>query len=68
MPEPTREAQAARFAALEEAAELKNSPRKRAWRRVVGNSEDYEFTRLVVSEIEASREAQRRAAREESPV
>ena len=32
------------------------------WRRVVGISEDNEFTRLVLAEIEAAHEADRQAA------
>ena len=38
------------------------------WRRVVGISEDNEFTRLMLAEIEARHEADRRAAlAEQSP-
>lgn len=36
------------------------------WRSVVGISEDNEFTRLVLAEIDANSEAERRAAQEEN--
>jgi hypothetical protein len=39
-----------------------SSPRAKDWRRVVGISEDNEFTRLMLAEIEAAREAERQAA------
>jgi hypothetical protein len=35
------------------------------WRRVVGISEDNEFTRLMLAEIEAAHEADRQAALDE---
>lgn len=38
------------------------SPRAKDWRFVVGISEDNEFTRLMLAEIEAAREAERQAA------
>ena len=37
------------------------------WRGVVGVSEDNEFTRLLLSEIEANSEAEWKAAQEENP-
>lgn len=57
-----------RVEALErQLAERATEPRKKDWRRVVGISEDNEFTRAMRAEIEAAREAERRAAREGSP-
>lgn len=44
--------------------EAEQSRRKKDWRRVVGISEDNDFTRLMRAEIEAAREADRRAARD----
>jgi hypothetical protein len=70
MTELTLEALAKRIEALEkhiaeQAAE--KAGRKKDWRRVIGISEDNEFTRSMLAEIEAAREAERRAAREEKP-
>jgi hypothetical protein len=64
--ELTLEALAARVAALEEklAALTTGKP---DWRSVVGISEDDEFTRLMLAEIEANSEAERRAALEANP-
>ena len=65
MPEITLEDLARRLETVEkELAELKQSGRKKDWRRVVGISEDNEFTRQMQAEIEANREAERKAARE----
>lgn len=69
MTELTLEALAARLEAVErELAEYRaERTRKKDWRRVVGISEDNEFTRLMRAEVEAIREAERRAAREGNP-
>jgi len=69
MTELTLEALAARLEAVEkELAEYRaERARKKDWRRVVGISEDNEFTRLMQTEIEAIREAERKAAREGNP-
>jgi hypothetical protein len=66
MPEITLEALAKRVEALEKAL-AEQEAGKKDWRTVVGISEDNEFTRQVLAEIEAIREAERKAAREESP-
>ena len=67
MNDPVAEALAAltkRVEALErQFAERATEPRKKDWRRGVGISEDNEFTRAMRAEIEAAREADRRAAR-----
>ena len=66
MPELTLESLAKRVEALEQ--QLKQPKREKDWRRVIGNSEDNEFTRTMWAEIEAAREAEREAARQdESP-
>lgn len=66
MPELTLESLAARVAALE--AELADQrayrpPAKGDWRQMIGTMEDNEFTRAMMAEIEATREAERAAAR-----
>ena len=65
MPEITLENLAARVEALEkQAVEQKvTTSRKKDWRHLVGTMEDNEFTRAMLAEIEASREADRIAAR-----
>ncbi|WP_227254647.1 hypothetical protein [Frigoriglobus tundricola] len=50
-----------------ELAELKRPAPKQDWRRVIGLSEENEFTRQVQVEIEANSEAERRAALKEHP-
>jgi hypothetical protein len=70
MAELTLEALAKRIEALEKKLaerEAEKTERKKDWRRVVGNSEDNEFTRSMQAEIEAAREADRRAAQQENP-
>lgn len=68
VPELTLEALAKRLETVEkELAELKHPPRKKDWRKVVGLSEENEFTRQMLAEIEASSEAERRTALEEHP-
>lgn len=66
MAELTLEALAKRIEAIErELAEQRaQQAPKKDWRRVVGISEDNEFTRQMRAEIEAMREAERQAARE----
>lgn len=67
MPEPTLESLAARLAEVERklAAVPTDQPRLRDWRKVVGRSEDNEFTRAMLAEIEANSEAERREAQGE---
>jgi hypothetical protein len=68
MPELTLESLAKRIEALEKKlAEGAGAPGKNDWRKVVGISEDNEFTRQMQAEIEANREAERRAAQEDAP-
>jgi hypothetical protein len=68
MTELTLEALAKRIEMIEQKlAELSLPTKPKDWRRVVGISEDNEFNRLVLAEIEANSEAERRAALEESP-
>jgi hypothetical protein len=68
MSEMTLEALAKRIEVIEQKlAELSLPAKPKDWRRVVGISEDNEFTRLILTEIEANSEAERRAALEESP-
>lgn len=70
MPELTLEALAARIEALEKklaAQATAPSAEKKDWRRVVGSMEDNEFTRAMLAEIEATSEAERRAAQEGIP-
>ena len=71
MPELTLEALAARVAALErEVSQLKGKPPSvipptRDWRSVVGISEETDFSRAMMAEMAARREAERNAALEE---
>jgi hypothetical protein len=58
---------AKRIEALEKKLAEGTPPGKKDWRRVVGISEDNEFTRAMQAEIEANREAERQAAREGAP-
>lgn len=62
MNELTLEALAKRIEAIE-----KQLPPRRDWLRVVGISDDNEFTRAMLLEIEARRDAERKAAQEENP-
>jgi len=67
MSDMTLEALAKRIEVIEQKlAELSLPAKPEDWRKVVGISEDNEFTRLVIAEIEANSEAERRAALEES--
>ncbi len=69
MPELTLESLAARIAELErkhsEQPAVSIEP-SHDWRCVVGTSEDNEFTRDMLAEIERNSEAERQAAREET--
>jgi hypothetical protein len=68
MPELTLESLAARVAELERklaATTPSVLPPSRDWLSVVGISEENEFTRDMLAEIEANSEAERRAALEE---
>lgn len=67
MAELTLEALAKRVEELErKVASLTNVvPPTKDWRSVVGMSEDSEFTRQWLAEMEAIREADRKAARDE---
>lgn len=69
MPDVTLESLAARLAEVERklATTPADQPRQRDWRRVVGRSEDNEFTRAMLAEIEANSEAERREAQEGRP-
>jgi hypothetical protein len=67
MPEVTLESLAARLTAVErELAALKGGyiPASRPWESVIGLAEETEFTRQWIAEMDAAREADRRAARE----
>ncbi len=69
MPELTLESLAARIAELERkqsAQPAVSITPNHDWRCVVGISEDNEFTRDMLAEIEANSEAERRAAREDT--
>lgn len=66
MPEVTLEDLARRVELLEKKL-AEGEPRKKDWRRVVGLSEENEFTRQMLAEIEANSEAELRAAREDQP-
>ena len=69
MPELTLESLAARVAELERkqsAQPAESITPSRDWRSVVGISEDNEFTRDMLAEIEANSEAERRAAEEDT--
>jgi hypothetical protein len=64
MAELTLESLAARVAALEKKlADQTSAAKTKDWRRVIGTMEDNEFTRAMLAEIEAAREADRAAAR-----
>ncbi|AWM36168.1 hypothetical protein GobsT_60590 [Gemmata obscuriglobus] len=70
MDELTLESLARRVEALERQLAIlaaQKQPRVKDWRRVVGLSEENEFTRLMQAEIEANSEAERRAAQEGAP-
>jgi hypothetical protein len=68
MTEPTLENLAKRIEAIEQKlSELSQPAKSKDWRKVVGISEDNEFSRLVLAEIEANSEAERQAALEENP-
>ena len=70
MAELTLEVLAKRIESLEQKLaeqEAESTGRKKDWRRVIGNSADNEFTLLIQAEIEAAREADRRAAQQEQP-
>ena len=62
MNELTLESLAKRIEAIE-----KQLPPRKDWLRVVGISDDNEFTRAMLLEIEANSDAQRKAAEEENP-
>ena len=65
MTELTLESLAARVAELErKQAAPAVSPTNPAWMALVGSMEDNEFTRDMINEMEATREADQRAARE----
>jgi len=66
MNELTLESLAKRVEVLEkELAEQRKQPAaKKDWRRVVGISEDNEFTRAMLQELEAISDADRKAAEE----
>lgn len=66
MSELTLEALAARVAAIEkQLSERTPTPPKDAWRAVIGLSEDNEFTRSMIAEMEAASNAEREAAQSE---
>jgi hypothetical protein len=68
MAELSLEALAKRIEAVEQKlAELSLPAKLKDWRGVVGISEDNEFTRLVLAEIEANSAAEQRTALEEKP-
>jgi hypothetical protein len=63
MPELTLQDLAKRIDAIEQKlAELSLPTKSKDWRNVVGISEDNEFNRLVLAEIEANSEAERQNA------
>lgn len=69
MPELTLESLAARIAELERKQSEQPAPGIRPgrdWRCVVGISEDNEFTRDMLAQIEENSEAERRAAQEDA--
>jgi hypothetical protein len=67
MTEFTLEALAKRIEAIERRlTELSQPSKPKDWRNVIGISEDNEFTRRVLAEIEANSEAERRTALEEN--
>jgi hypothetical protein len=66
MPELTLESLAARVAELERKLAAQSAgPSKLDWLSVVGISDDNEFTRAMLAEMEAASEAERQAALEE---
>jgi hypothetical protein len=65
MNELTLEALAKRIEAIERQLAMRQPPSK-DWRRMVGTSDDNEFTRAMLAEIEANSENERRAAQLES--
>jgi hypothetical protein len=67
MPEVTLEELARRVEALEKKLSEPPKPGPLDWLQVVGVSEDNEFTRAMLAEIEARHEAERRAALEGTP-
>jgi hypothetical protein len=69
MNEITLEELAKRVEALEKKFEEQRllNTSKKDWRSVVGISEDNDFNRLMLAEIEANSEAERRAALEGNP-
>jgi hypothetical protein len=68
MGELTLEALAARIEAIEKQLAGQLLAQKKDWRSVVGISEDNEFTRLMLAEIEENREIERLRAIEEPTV
>ena len=69
MPELTLESLSARLAELERKQSAQPAgfiPPSRDWRCVVGISEDNEFTRDMLAEIEANSEAERRPVQEDT--
>ena len=62
----TLEGLAKRIEVIELQLAAQRSPKK-DWRRVVGISDDNEFTRAMLAEIEAQRDAERKAAEEAIP-
>ena len=71
MPEITLEGLAARLEAVEARLDEQRFSQRRAlpakdWRQLVGTMEDNEFTRAVLAEIEAIREADRASAQVEA--
>ncbi len=68
MPELTLESLAARVAELERKLSVSPSiiPASRDWRSVVGISEETDFSRSMLTEMEALREAERKAAIEDT--
>jgi hypothetical protein len=67
MTELTLEALAKRIEVIEQKlVELSLPTKRNDWLKVIGISEDNEFNRLVLAEIEANSEAERRAALEEN--
>jgi hypothetical protein len=66
MAELTLEALAKRIEALEKKLAEQSTPGKLDWLQVVGISEDNEFTRSMLAEIEANSEAEWKAAQEGS--
>ena len=67
MPELTLEALAARLAVVEQKLSALSAvvPPTRDWRSVVGISQETEFSRLMQAEMDAARDAERKAALKE---